>query len=215
MDFNWILFPIVGYLLGSVPTAVWIGRGKYGIDVREHGSKNAGATNTFRVLGKKPGIVVLAIDIAKGFVATVIPLILLPDRLGTDVLVNVQLLTSLACVLGHVFPIFANFDGGKGVATSLGVIIGLHPPAAFLSLLLFMVVYLIFSYVSLGAIAAAICFPLLLLFYFKIPSTNLAIFSVLLSLAVILAHRKNIDRLIHGKESKMPLIRRSKHKIDT
>ena len=103
--------------MGSIPTAVWVGRKYHDIDVREHGSKNAGATNTFRVLGKKAGIIVLSIDIIKGFLATIAPLIFLPQAFGSELMINIQLVTSMACVLGHVFPVVANFDGGKGVAT--------------------------------------------------------------------------------------------------
>lgn len=208
-EYNWIIYPIIGYLLGSIPTAVWVGKKRYGVDVREHGSKNAGATNTFRVLGKKPGTVVLLIDVLKGFVATILPLILLPNLLGSDVMVNIQLLTSMACVLGHVFPIFAQFDGGKGVATSLGVIIGLHPPAALIALSFFLLIYLASSYVSLGAVVAALVFPFLLIFTFKVDSINLLVFSGALSFAVIMAHRKNIKRLLNGTESKMPMFKKS------
>jgi glycerol-3-phosphate acyltransferase PlsY len=208
MDINYIFYPILGYLLGSIPTAVWVGKSKYGIDVREHGSHNAGATNTFRVLGQKAGIVVLVIDVLKGLVATVLPLVLMPDKLGSDALVNIQLLSSMACVLGHVFPIFANFDGGKGVATSLGVIIGLHPPAAIIALGIFLAIYLASSFVSLGAMCAAISFPILLYFRFHVDSFNLILFSSILSVAVVVAHRKNIIRLINRTESKMPLFRK-------
>lgn len=204
----YLLYVLAGYLLGSIPTAVWVGRRFYDTDVREHGSKNAGATNTFRVLGKKPGIIVLSIDIIKGFIASCLPLWL--GSAGEDALLatDLQLCASLACVLGHVFPLFANFKGGKGVATSLGVIIGLHPLAAFSALGGFMVVYLAFSFVSLGAITAAVLFPLLLIFMFDEKSTNLMIFSISLSVAVILAHRKNIKRLLKGEESKMALIKK-------
>lgn len=208
MIWNFLVYPIIGYFLGSIPTAVWVGKSWYGVDVRKHGSKNAGATNTFRVLGQKAGIVVLSIDVLKGLIAALLPLIFMPDRLGTDMLVNVQLLISLACVLGHVFPIFANFDGGKGVATSLGIIIGLHPPAAIIALGIFLAIYLVSSFVSLGAIFAAISFPFLLHFRFHIDSKNLLAFSIVLSLAVLFAHRKNMIRLLNRTESKMPLFKR-------
>jgi len=208
MIWNFIFYPVLGYFLGSIPTAVWVGRSWYGIDVRQHGSKNAGATNTFRTLGQKAGIVVLSIDVLKGLIASILPLIFMPDRLGTDMLVNVQLISSLTCVLGHVFPIFANFDGGKGVATSLGIIIGLHPPAAIIAMAIFLAVYLISSFVSLGAICAAITFPFLLHFRFHVDSRNLLFFSAVLSIAVIVAHRKNIVRLLNRTESKMPLFKK-------
>jgi|TARA_R110000737_G_scaffold164641_2_gene192317 glycerol-3-phosphate acyltransferase PlsY len=208
MDLNYIFYPLIGYFLGSIPTAVWLGKSKYGIDVREHGSNNAGATNTFRVLGQKAGIVVLCIDVLKGLIATLLPLILMPDKLGSDALVNIQMLSSMACVLGHVFPIFANFDGGKGVATSLGVIIGLHPPAAIIAMGIFLAIYLATSFVSLGAMCAALSFPLLLYFRFHVDSINLIAFSSILSIAVVIAHRKNIVRLLNRTESKMPLFRK-------
>ena len=159
---EYALFGLLAYLLGSIPTAVWVGKAKYGVDVREHGSMNAGATNTFRVLGKKPGIVVLLIDIIKGFVAVSVPLVASWYWVYSANWVNVQITCSLAVVIGHVFPMFADFKGGKGVATSLGIIIGLHPPAAGICLAVFLIVFMASKYVSLGAMTAACCFPVLL-----------------------------------------------------
>ena len=205
---TYLIFALIGYLLGSIPTAVWVGRRFHDIDVREHGSKNAGATNTFRVLGKKPGIVVLSIDISKGIIASCLPFWTMLNHAEALTIIDFQLCASLACVLGHVFPIFANFNGGKGVATSLGVIIGLHPGGAMMALAGFLIVYLASSFVSLGAITAAIMFPLLLIFMFHEKSVNLLIFSMTLSVAVILAHRKNIGRLWRGEESKMALFKK-------
>ena len=140
MDF--IIFGLVAYILGSIPTSVWIGKAYYDLDIREHGSCNAGATNTFRVLGKKPGIIVLLIDVAKGSLAVLLPYFILGSRIDEERLVLIQILTAIMAVVGHVFPLFANFDGGKGVATSLGVIIGLHPPAALLCLVSFLIVFI-------------------------------------------------------------------------
>lgn len=205
---DYILFGIIAYLLGSIPTAVWVGRAKYDIDVREHGSKNAGATNTFRVLGKKPGIVVLSIDIIKGIVAVTAPF---ASGIGTwqsDHLVNVQLVAALCAVIGHVLPVFAGFKGGKGVATSLGVVVGIHPPAAGIMILIFLVVFIVSNFVSLGAIIAAISFPLILKFIFDIQSLWLQVFSIVLATAVIIAHRKNIKRLLKGEENKMNLFKK-------
>jgi acyl-phosphate glycerol 3-phosphate acyltransferase len=119
---DYIIFGVIAYLLGSIPTAVWIGRAKYGIDVREHGSKNAGATNTFRILGKKAGVTVLSIDVLKGFTASFLPYLFNVGAWQSEELITVQILASILAVVGHVFPIFAGFRGGKGVATSLGVI---------------------------------------------------------------------------------------------
>lgn len=208
---NYILFSTIAYLLGSIPTALWIGRSRYSIDVREHGSKNAGATNTFRVLGKKPGIVVLTIDILKGVIATILPILFLPEGFcgeQNDTLAQVQILAAIAAVVGHVFPIFAQFKGGKGVATSLGVIIGLTPLAAGICILLFLVVFILSQYVSLGAIVAAISFPFVLKFIVREESIWLVGFSIFLSILVLFAHRKNIVRLLQRNENKMNLFKK-------
>lgn len=205
---DFIIYGCVAYLFGSIPTAVWVGKAKYGIDVREHGSKNAGATNTFRVLGKKPGMVVLAIDIIKGFSAVILPFLLGVGEWGDEHLVHVQLLCALLAVLGHVLPVFAGFKGGKGVATSLGVIIGVQPPAAGLCLLLFLIVFILSNFVSLGAISAAIAFPLIVVFVFQGTDPWLISFCIVLSLAVIYVHRKNIGRLVRGEENKMNLFKK-------
>lgn len=203
---NEIVFFCAAYLIGSIPTAVWIGRLKYGVDIREHGSKNAGATNTFRVLGKKPGIIVLLIDILKGFVAVNLPLIFL--NIDHSSLVDLEIIAAIGAVLGHVFPIYVGFKGGKGVATSLGIIVGIHPLAAGICLLVFLLIFIVFKYVSLGAIMASVVFPLLIHFYFKDSTLHLIIFSYILGLTVILAHHKNIKRLLKGEESKMNLFKK-------
>lgn len=206
----YILFSLVAYLFGSIPTAVWIGKAWYGIDVREHGSKNAGATNTFRVLGKKPGKVVLLIDVLKGALATLIPVITSHFylHLEVDALIKLQILAAIFAVAGHVFPIFAQFRGGKGVATSLGVIIGLQPIAALICLVIFLAVFIGSKFVSLGAICASIAFPLVVRFVLKEESLWLFGFSILLSGLVIFAHRKNIGRLLKGEENKMNLFKK-------
>jgi glycerol-3-phosphate acyltransferase PlsY len=201
-----LLFILLAYLLGSIPTAVWVGKSWYAIDVREHGSKNAGATNTFRVLGKKPGIIVLIIDIIKGAIASLLPFYFYTGT--TDQVVNLQIITSIVAVVGHVFPCFANFKGGKGVATSLGVIIGLHPAAAGICMAVFLLVFLTSHYVSLGAMIGAITFPLSIVFVFHTHSFWLIVFAHVLAFLVILAHRKNIQRLLKGEESKMRVFKK-------
>jgi acyl phosphate:glycerol-3-phosphate acyltransferase len=203
-----LIFVIVAYLLGSIPTALWVGRVFYSLDVREHGSKNAGATNTFRVLGKKPGIIVLLVDVLKGVAAVLLPAFLY-HAADESMRTNLELLCAICAVLGHVFPLFAGFRGGKGVATSLGVIIGVHPPAAAICLGIFLVVFVTFNYVSFGAISAAIAFPILVNVVFGNQQFWLLLFSVCLSLAVVLTHHKNIKRLVAGNESKMNLFRKS------
>lgn len=201
-----LLFILLAYLLGSIPTAVWVGKSWYAIDVREHGSKNAGATNTFRVLGKKPGIIVLIIDIIKGAIASLLPFYFFTGT--SDQVVNLQIITSIVAVVGHVFPCFANFKGGKGVATSLGVIIGLHPAAAGICMAVFLLVFLTSHYVSLGAMVGAITFPLSIVFIFHTHSFWLIVFAHVLAFLVILAHRKNIQRLLKGEESKMRVFKK-------
>ncbi len=202
------LAALPAYFLGSIPTAVWVGKVRYGIDVREHGSKNAGATNTFRVLGKKAGRVVLSIDVLKGMIAALLPYFILPYSFTAPELTHVQLLAAFLAVFGHVFPIFAGFKGGKGVATSLGVVIGLQPIAAGICLVIFLAVFILSNYVSLGSMTAAVAFALLLWFAFPVYTVALPVFGSLLSLVVIIAHRKNIVRIVDGTESKMNLFKR-------
>lgn len=204
-----IITIISAYLLGSIPTAVWVGKKWYDIDVREHGSKNAGATNTFRVLGKKAGKIVLLIDVLKGMTAVLIPYFVYPYVFEQSTFENNinQIIAAIFAVVGHVFPIFAGFKGGKGVATSLGIIIGIQPIAAMICLAVFLIVFIISKYVSLGSIIASVCFPVLVCLIS--PDANeFKIFSIVLASAVILAHHKNIKRLIQGSESKMNLFKK-------
>ena len=206
--FHFVIFGFLAYLFGSIPTAVWVGKRFFGLDVREHGSKNAGATNTFRVLGKKPGIVVLLVDVLKGLLAVFLPQIFLSSVVNYNELINLKIIAAIFVILGHVFPLFAGFKGGKGVATSLGVIFALHPPAAFVCLGIFLIVFLITHFVSLGAIVTAISFPLLITLAFKETSISLIVFSIVIGLAVVITHKKNIKRLIDGCENKMYLIKK-------
>ena len=203
------LSAIIGYLFGSIPTAVWIGRIYYNLDVREHGSKNAGATNTFRVLGKKPGIIVLLIDVLKGIIASIFPILFMDlHEMSYAFLISLRLVSSIFSMIGHVLPVFAGFKGGKGVATSLGVLIGLQPFAALLCFSVFLIVFVSFKFVSFGAIMSAVTYPFIV--YSADPNVlfHEMIFTVILSSAVVFTHRKNILRLIKGEESKMNLFKR-------
>ena len=154
---------VLSYLIGSIPTAVWVGLRFHGLDVREHGSKNAGATNTFRVLGKKPGVIVLLIDVLKGIVSLLIPLVIF--GFDNQRLIDHQIICSFGVIIGHLFPLYAGFRGGKGVATSLGVIIAIQPRAALICMAVFLIVFLISNYVSLGAIITSFCFPIQVIFF--------------------------------------------------
>jgi glycerol-3-phosphate acyltransferase PlsY len=195
---------ISAYLVGSIPTAVWWGKRFYGIDVREFGSGNAGATNTFRVLGKKAGIPVLIIDIVKGALATSLAFLSFFE-LGSDEFVNLQLGMGIASIVGHVFPIFAGFRGGKGVATILGVVICINPIASLLAILVFLTVLIASKYVSLSSMLAGISYPFILNLLLGNQNETLFIFSILVAVLLVITHKKNISRLIKRQESKVEL----------
>jgi len=198
------------YLLGSIPSAVWIGKAFYGIDVRKHGSKNAGATNTFRVLGVKAGIPVLLIDALKGTAACCLAYFidwLIPE---THEFINSQFIFGVAAVLGHVFPIFAGFRGGKGVATITGIVLAIAPIPTLVAMGVFVVTLLLSRYVSLSSILAGLSFPFLVIFVFKTQVNSMIFFSILVSIVLLLTHRKNIERLIHKQENKANLFKKRK-----
>lgn len=204
MQFQWleVLGLVVAYLLGSIPTAVWVGRVFYNKDVREYGSGNAGATNTFRVLGKKAGIPVLLFDILKGTTAVLLSNYFVDYVPDSADFVNYQLVLGIGVLLGHIFPIYAGFRGGKGIATLLGIMIAIHPQAAFSCIGVFLFVFLLTKYVSLGSIISSICFPLLIILVFKSKIPSLVIFSIFIAIMVLITHQKNIERLLRRSESK-------------
>ena len=194
----------IAYLLGSIPTSVWIGKAFYNIDVREFGSGNAGATNTFRVLGKNAGIPVLIIDILKGTLAVALAYFSDFEVNGTE-FINLQLGLGIAALLGHIFPVFAGFRGGKGVATILGIVICILPLASAFSLIVFLIVLFSSRIVSLSSMLAGISFPLILNFLLHNQNPVLTIFSIVVAALLIVTHRKNIKRLISREESKVQL----------
>jgi len=198
---------ILAYLIGSIPTAVWVSKKVYGIDIREHGSGNAGATNTFRILGKKAGSAVMIVDMLKGFVAVKLSL-LSPFSWTSEAIVNLQVFLGLAAVVGHIFPIWADFRGGKGIATLFGMILSIQPLVAVSLIGVFFLILFLTRYVSLSSISASIAFPLLIVFIFKEPEDSYRIFAVATAFLVVLTHYKNINRLITGNESKVPLFRK-------
>lgn len=198
-----IILYILAYLIGSIPTAVWIGKFFFDTDVREFGSGNAGATNTFRVLGKKAGIPVLIIDILKAF--TVVNLSYLIDA-GDNTPLKLGL--GIIAVLGHVFPIYVGFRGGKGIASLLGVIIAVHPEAAGLALLTFIIAFIISNYVSLGSMLAAISLPIWIVVLGN-DDKVLLMFALCIAVLVLMSHQKNIERLLRKEENKIYL-RKSK-----
>lgn len=204
----WGLF--LAYLIGSVPTAVWLSKYFFKIDVREYGSGNAGASNTFRVLGKKAGIVVMLIDVFKGFLSANLAFFVANYPNGSDQFINFQLTLGMCAVLGHIFPVFAGFRGGKGIATLLGIILAIHPYAAGLCAGIFVITLVSTSYVSVSSMVASISFPLLMIFQYTSAEPTLRIFGIAVAILVITTHQKNIERLIKGKENKARIFNRKK-----
>lgn len=197
-----ILACLAAYGLGSIATAVWAGKIFHNLDIREHGSGNAGATNTIRVLGWSTGLPVLIIDIGKGWLAASLPIMLRLSDIGSPELVNLQILTGSIAIVGHIFPVFAGFKGGKGVATTFGVLLSLNPFVTISCFVVFLVVLLITGYVSVSSMSAGLSFPVFLLFLFETPSLIFKIFAILIGIAIILTHKKNITRLLKGEENK-------------
>lgn len=208
---NMALFLLIvfAYLVGSIPSAVWLGKRFYKIDVREFGSGNAGATNTFRVLGKKAGIVVLFCDILKGSLSVLLAF-LSSYNVNSNQFVNLQLALGIAAVVGHVFPVFAGFRGGKGVATILGIVICLTPITSALGLIVFLTVLILTRYVSLSSIMAGISYPILFKFILKNDNQTLFIFSIFVAILLVITHKKNISRLLKKQESRVNLFANSK-----
>jgi len=196
---------LVAYLIGSVPTAVWVGKTFYGVDVRTKGSGNAGATNTIRVLGVKAGMPVLIFDVFKGWLAVYLGNVFLSPAFTADQMVIYKIVLGVAAVLGHVLPVFAGFRGGKGIATLSGVGIALFPVAIWVVSGVFIIVLLISRYVSLASMLAAVAFPFLVILLFNPHSVPLIILSIFTGIFVPFTHRKNIGRLIAGTESKFKL----------
>ena len=202
-----ILLVLLAYFIGSVPTAVWISRSQFNIDIRDYGSGNAGATNTFRVLGARWGTTVMLIDMLKGLLAVKLAL-LIPYYVQNDFArTNFQIGLGLAAVLGHIFPIWAEFRGGKGVATLFGLVLGISPWSALGCVGIFLVVLFITRFVSLSSILASLAFPIFILIIFNVDNEAYRIFAIAVALLVILTHQKNINRLLRGSESKAPIFK--------
>jgi glycerol-3-phosphate acyltransferase PlsY len=198
---------VLAYLIGSIPTAVWVSSKIYGIDIREHGSGNAGATNTFRILGAKAGSAVMLGDMLKGFIAVKLSL-LSSFSWDSEAITNLQVGLGLASVVGHIFPIWADFRGGKGIATLFGMILSIQPLVAVSLVGVFVFILFITRYVSLSSIAASIAFPVLILFIFQEPEISYKLFAIATACLVVLTHHKNIGRLLQGIESKVPPFRK-------
>jgi acyl phosphate:glycerol-3-phosphate acyltransferase len=204
-----ILLVVFAYLIGSVPTAVWVSKYFFGIDIRDYGSGNAGATNTFRVLGSRWGTFVMVVDILKGSLASSLYL-LLPQYLGNEnefIRTNFQIGLGLTAVLGHIFPIWAGFKGGKGVATLFGMVLAIQPLVAVSCVGVFLLVLYLTRYVSLSSILAGIALPVFIILIFREQESLYRIFGIAVALLIIFTHQKNINRLLQGNESKVPILK--------
>ncbi len=204
---NELTLVILAYLIGSVPTAVWVSRYFFNIDIRDYGSGNAGATNTYRVLGYKWGTVVMIIDMVKGFVAVKLAYLLPFYIVDEFARTNFQIGLGLCAVLGHIYPIWAQFRGGKGVATLFGLVLGISPWTALCCIGVFTLVLFLTRFVSLSSILASLAFPVFILVIFNVDNHAYRIFAVVVALLVILTHQKNISRLLKGSESKAPILK--------
>lgn len=215
---NELLLIIVAYLIGSIPTSVWVSKYFFGIDIRDYGSGNAGATNTYRVLGKKWGTFVMVADMLKAIVAVKLAFFL-PEAFDNELyLINLQLGLGLAAVLGHIFPIWADFRGGKGVASLFGMVLGIQPNVALCCVGIFILVLYLTRYVSLSSILASVAFPIFILVIFNEPEALYRVFAIVVALLVLLTHQKNIGRILKGNESKAPILkhrdkRKRRHKV--
>ena len=204
---NELLLIVLAYLIGSIPTSVWVSHYFFAIDIREYGSGNAGATNTYRVLGPKWGTIVMVTDMVKGMIAVKLAL-LLPDYADSDIrFINLQIVLGLAAVIGHIFPIWADFRGGKGVATLFGLVLGVSPLTALCCSGVFLLVLFLTRFVSLSSILASIAFPIFILIIFNVDNHIYRVFAIAVALMVVLTHQKNIGRILKGSESKVPILK--------
>jgi len=204
---------ILAYFLGSIPTSIWIGRSFYGIDIRQHGSGNAGSTNAMRILGWKAGLIVLIVDMFKGWLA--VNLIHLTQFYipETGSYITFQLMLSVAAILGHIFPVYVGFKGGKGVATLFGLVLAINPEPTLICTGIFVVTLLLSKYVSLSSMTAGFTFPFIVIFVFKETTMSLVIFSLIIAVLLLFTHQKNIERLLAHKEKKVNFLLSKRGKV--
>lgn len=213
---NLAIVILLSYMIGSIPTSIMLSKWGHGFDIRTKGSGNAGGTNVFRVLGWKSGVLVMAVDMAKGVIATALisrlfwdPSLPFYNRTPFDDFTIIQMICGGAAIVGHIWTVFAGFKGGKGIATGAGMLIGVAPTEAAISIGVFFLVFLVYKYVSLGSIAAAVAFPVSLfvrhnIFGDEIQSyRTLIVFSLSVAILLLYSHRHNIKRLLDGTEKKI------------
>jgi glycerol-3-phosphate acyltransferase PlsY len=224
---NMIIVTLLSYLVGSIPSSVMLSKWRHGFDIRSKGSGNAGGTNVFRVLGWKSGVFIIVVDALKGVIATTViarlfwdPTLPFYNRTPFDDFTIIQMICGGAAVIGHVLTVFAGFKGGKGIATGAGILIGIAPTEFAVSIVVFLIFFFAFRYVSLGSIMAAVAFPLSLIIRYNILSDEihsyktLVFFSVGIALFLIYSHRSNIKRLLEGTERKITSFRRKTESVE-
>jgi glycerol-3-phosphate acyltransferase PlsY len=198
---------ILAYLIGSTPTALIVSKSFFNIDIRDYGSGNMGATNTFRVLGPKFGTVVMIGDMLKGILAVAL-YNLLPYYLTNELdRTNLMLGLGLAAVIGHIYPIWADFRGGKGVATLFGMVLAIQPIIAINCVGVFLIVLYLTRYVSLSSILAGVALPICVLWIYNEQEVFYRVFAVAVAALIVLTHQKNISRLIKGNEGRVPILK--------
>ena len=190
----------MAYLIGSFPSAVWVGRTFYNIDVREFGSGNAGATNTFRVLGKRAGIPVLIMDVLKGFLAVKLAYVVGDYDSASPEFIDFELGLGVCALFGHIFPVYVGFRGGKGIATMLGILLAVHWQAALICAIVFLISLFSTGYVSLSSMISGITFPVVIMVFYS-TNSSINIFSLAVAIMILVTHQRNIERLIKKEES--------------
>ncbi len=200
--FTIILLCILAYLTGAIPFSLWAGKVFFRIDIRNHGSGNAGATNAMRVLGLRIGFPVLLLDILKGWLAVKYAVIFRLYLPGSPELMNLSIALGVLAVLGHIFPVYAGFKGGKGVASIFGVLLALSPLASSCAAGVFLLSLFTTRYVSVSSLLAGISFPIWIIFVFGTDHLSLKVFSAVVAILIIITHKKNIQRLFKGEEKK-------------
>jgi len=198
---------LIAYLIGSIPTAIIISKSFFNIDIRDYGSGNMGATNSFRVLGPKFGTVVMIGDMLKGILAVAL-YNLLPYYLTNELdRTNLMIGLGLAAVIGHIYPIWAGFRGGKGVATLFGMVLAIQPIVAINCVGVFLLVLYLTRYVSLSSIIAGVALPICVLWIYNEKEVFYRVFAVAVAALIVLTHQKNISRLLKGNEGRIPILK--------
>lgn len=198
---------VVAYLIGSIPTALIVSKSFFNVDIREYGSGNMGATNTFRILGPRFGTIVMIGDMLKGILAVAL-YNLLPYYINNELdRTNLMIGLGLAAVVGHIYPIWAGFRGGKGVATLFGMVLAIQPVVALNCVIVFLLVLYLTRYVSLSSILAGAALPVCVLWVYNEKEVFYRVFAVAVAALVILTHQKNISRLLKGNEGRIPILK--------